>query len=138
MSVYLTFSDAVKDRLESVSELADSSVVVQRNQDLKNELDRALAKTKGALIVITWQGATFNERNLTTDANYEVKVITKPILRKDAMPTVGLVEHVIKALHKWHGDQHCLMSMYAESVSLDDDPKFLSYSITFNTKIHLL
>lgn len=137
MSAYLSYADAVKSRLESVPELASASVVVQRNLDVKTELDRALAKTKGALIVISWQGAELNERNLTTDARYEVEVITKPILRKDEVPTAALVENVITALHKWHGDQHCIMALTAETVTLNEDPKFLSYSISFNTKIHL-
>ena len=104
MSRLRTLAQAIKVRLEEISELA-GNVVVYHRSNVETEFEKRMAKTRGKCAVIR----LFRGKNQSRDkvkprfrGLYSVTLFTVPVLtQKDAKDSDQLMEDIIGKLHGW-------------------------------------
>ena len=142
MSKFLDKSDAIKARLDTLPELANVDVLVDRRKNVDSDFKKAMGKVKGAAVLIFWDGGrNINESGklVRFRSSYVITVITKPILRGEQLPADTIIQAISKSLHGWGTDpNHCkARSMIVESVRPVAHPTFSMHAIKTHTHIDL-
>lgn len=142
-SKWLDLSDAIATRLGDVAALAGVDIIVDRQKDLATEVNKAVAKAKGAAIVILWAGSENEDEaaggpRLACD--YEITVVCRPVIRGEATPADELVEAVCKSLHHWlpeAGGIDSYQRMIVRRVGLFPDTRLLVHQIDARITLQL-
>lgn len=141
MSKFLDKSDAIKDRLELLPELDGVDVLVNRRKDVDSDFKTAMARTKGAAVIIFWEGGRNINSKATAirlEATYIISVIAKPVLRGGESSADLMIQAICKSLNGWNeSETHCNRQMRVDSIRPIADPRFSIHAITTKTNIDL-
>ena len=140
MSAVLIQAGILKTHLEAnVPELSGINVVIDEQKDLGSEIKKAVAKAKGAAIIISPESGKntdleSDELNMMT--SIVIAVITKPVKRgKDEVPALDVKEQVMKAAHGLPllGTTHCSRCAKVSGWQQVNHPAYLIYKIDLTT-----
>lgn len=142
MSVFLDLADKMVDRLKGASGLSGVVVLADKQRDLSNLFQRFINRhNRAGLIIVTWTGADNQDPDMIPPryrAEYEVAVISKPIIRRGLTRADELVETAISRLHGWipETNGHCHTEMRTGRSRLaNSPPKLLVHA--FNARADL-
>lgn len=143
MSKWLDLSDEIAERLGDVAALDGVDIIVDRQKDLNAEVNKAVAKAKGAVVVILWAGSDNEDEDAAGPrlaCDYEITVHCKPVIRGSESPADELVEAICQSLHQWLPDggvTDAYERMTVRRVGLSPDPKNLVYQIDARVTVQL-
>lgn len=144
MSEFIDNAEALEAKIKSIPECAGVAVIVDRQKDISNEIEIAVAGTTGASIDILWLGGV--PFDLNADANltcrYRVSVRTTPILRQPTQIKADMLcKHLVKELWQWDStdeDDSCSEVWSVLDVDLVPDEQHLVYQIILEVKTEIL
>lgn len=110
MSAFLDKADEIKTRLETVEALEGIDILVDRQKDIKGDFAKAIAKKKGAAIIIFFQGYETHEEKVQEShvtSDFVITIWSKPILQKDQVSAGDILSEVHQSLHAWQHSSSC-------------------------------
>ena len=139
MSKIIDQAEAIKFRLDNdVAELSGVAVIVDRQKDLGEEIKKAVAKAKGAAVIISASSGRNNkpdDSGLELLTSFSVVVITKPIKRKGEPDAITIMEQIIISIHDFPLtlSTHCTRHAKVQGWKLINHSTYLIYEITLTT-----
>lgn len=103
----LSAADALAGYLRTVSGLAGIDIIVGRQKDLKADIDTAVAKAKGAAVLISmkgWDDIITESARAYIDIEHTISIWTTPILNKRGVAGSIVLGLLISALHRYAPD----------------------------------
>lgn len=100
-------ADALAEYLSTVEGLAGVPVIVGRQKNLATEIDTAVAKAKGAAILIAldgWENVIADSSECHLDLGHSVSIWTTPILRRGAIPESELLGLLVASMQRHQPD----------------------------------
>ncbi len=138
MSAFLDKADEIKARLEAVPALDDVAILVDRQKDIASDFQKALAKKKGAVTVILFNGYQPYEEGIAdslVSSEFVITVFTKPILRSNAATKADdMVSEIHKSLHGWEQSHSCRDRASVTRGRIIPNDRFLIHEIRINIK----
>jgi hypothetical protein len=141
MSNFYAIADAIQDRLKGSDLLKNVGILIDRQKDVKAEVDRLALSQSGNLIVIAWVGSKNNDK--TADgphflSSFSVTVFAKPVLRTRLSAADDIVETCCTLLHDFRPDG----SFHKRLIVTGVDPtsvgeELLAYRINLETPSQL-
>ena len=132
MSAFLDKAEAIKTRLEAISALSSVTVLIDNQKEIASDFRKAMAKTKGAAVIIFFDGYETYEDDVAESevvSNFVVTIWTKPILRDGETPAYDLVSEVHRSLHGWQSEQLCRNKAAVTSGRVIPNQQFLIHQI---------
>ena len=134
----LMYADLMSDRIktapvegeiETPLDITDLAVLVYEQKAIANKINAAVDKSKGAAIVITWEGFTVLDKNAARPRlahRYNICVWSSPIIDQGAFPADQIIESLINRLWQWvPGGGHAFGEAEVKDGGIVPDPKFL-------------
>ena len=147
MSKIYDFRDDLKTAIvEADLGLDESDIVIERQADIINKINSAVAKKDGngvALTIGAAGGQHVNPEsvtNLTFEVTFELQLWVLPIYRLGTMPEEDIFEPLLRMLHGKEiggGPQHCSQTLKVISFRDVADPKFLVREISLKRTMTL-
>lgn len=141
MSAFHEIAESMVAALKLESFLERCEIIMDRQGDLNNELERALAKVGGeGCLIVRWAGSSITEDDADDPvcvSNYEIGAFFKPILRKGTTPADDLVQHVAAVLHNTvpSDNGHCDYDrLIFRGVRPEPDAVYLAYVLSFTCR----
>lgn len=138
MSAFLDKADAIKARLEAITELSGIDVLVDRQKDLRSEFTRSMAKAKGAAIIIFFSGYDSHEPGVTgseVTSEYSVWIWSKPVLKDGSITADEILSNVHTSLNGWISDDTaCRNKTEVSQGRLVSNNSFLIYEVKAKIK----
>lgn len=97
-------ADALAARLSSVPKLAGVPVIVDRQKDIDAEIAKAVAKAKGAAIIISlegWDSAPGDSGSALLPLVHSVSIWATPVMKALSVPQSVALGAMVRAIHAW-------------------------------------
>lgn len=119
-------AEALKTRLESISELVGIDIIVDRQKDVLSEITKAVAKAKGAAIVILLDGWGEPPEGEATylRLRHSISLYTKPVLRGGYLSEAIALGAMLRAIQGWRPDESECERWHVGAGLTDQDPEF--------------
>ena len=141
MSPFIQRAAELAERFGTLAALDGVDILVDRQKDVLSEISRSVAKARGAMVSILWTGGRYVEGARTAfEAEYEVTIYSRPILRGGEAPADEILAATLAAVQEWKADPS--INIYQEfkvvgAVSILPNKSFLIYSFTINGRVNL-
>jgi hypothetical protein len=142
MSVMIDLCTAVQTLLEARDVLDGLPVIIDRQKDLRSDIDAAVAKASACIVLYPTTG-TRDPSPMAGDefqAGMVIEVVCTPLLQETGAATADdIAEDVITALDGWLRPNAptpgSADKLRVVSFSLDPDPDYLVWQITLRTRL---
>jgi hypothetical protein len=104
MSRFYDRADEIAESLATLEILADTRVVVDRQNDIVSELRKVVGKQIGNLVLVTWTGGTNTDETADgprVESTFSVTLFSKPVIRVGETTADDIVEAMAQHLHDW-------------------------------------
>lgn len=108
-------ADALAIHLATVEGLDEVPIIVGRQQDLRVEIDTAVAKAKGAAILIAledWDNLVPDGSECHLELQHSISIYTTPILRRNGIPESQLLGLLVAGMQRHQPDPNDCDSMW--------------------------
>ena len=140
MSEFYTKADAIAAKLMTSTMLSGIRMVVDRQLDIASELQKAIGRQTGSLIIIGWAGS----KNVDESADgprfvssFTVTYCAKPVIRKDDEPADNIVEEIAKVLHDFRPNNNYHDRLVVKAVDPVPLGELILYRVSLSTPTQL-
>lgn len=134
MSKFYDQADAIAATLATVSLLADSRIVVDRQHDIVSELRKVIGKQTGNLIIVSWAGGANADEEADApqlDSIFNVTVFSKPVIKKGDTTADDIAEAIAKHLHDMRPNvtDHYQQRIVCTGIFPQDLPELMAHQV---------
>ena len=117
-------------------------IIIYEPSDVKQEFEKKLAMTRGAVGILKFLSAAPLEEKKSTRAmngRYVLTFWSKVTLTKNLTPVLDIAERAVVAMHRWNNDfEHCSQKAKLGTLKLVENDNYLIYAITITKQVTLL
>lgn len=146
MSAFYERAEELAAVVRSAFSGVDVAVLVERGRGVADEFDRAVARVRGAVVMVCWKGASDVDEDIDEPRLgnvFEFHVACHPSLRAGDVRPDDVVETLCRAVNGWNpaGQQAAVRDVYLDmkvrSVLPREDAQLESYVVTAVQTIQL-
>ena len=143
MSAFYDLGEEITQRLKGVSALGTIAIVTERQRDIQKEVEAAVGKQTGSVLVVAWTSANIADDPAEGPRFEGVFTITgffKPVIRPGMMPADEVMQAIVVALHDWipasgHGIRYNRLRV--TNVAPGTIGNLLTYQVTLTAAVQL-
>ncbi len=136
--VWKETADLMKGRLERLVLMDGIDVIVDQQKNLNNLINQAVAKLKGATVILFTGASPVDNGCELMDADFLVQIYGAPILRPDGVTVERLSQVAARALSKWKPSplDHCDYSFRVTGrIELVPDTTYVIYEFPVRRRV---
>jgi len=132
-------ADALAVHLRAIADLVGITVIVDRQKDITSEVTQAVAKAKGAAIVIMLEGWSEPPEGESAylRLRYSISLWTKPILRAGAISESIALGALVRAVQAWRPDASACARWHAGAGASTVNKEFRLYEFPASFEVTL-